>query len=166
MERSKQSKLYFLCGKMASGKSTLAKELAQREQAILLVEDELLRKLFPEEIIDIGGYIKYSSRLKDALADHICSLLLAEISVILDFPGNTKNQRMWFRELFERANAGHELHFIDAADNLCKRQLKERSKDLPEGSAFTTDTEFEAITKYFLPPSDDEDFNVIKHRRQ
>jgi predicted kinase len=162
---SRQTQLYFLCGKMAAGKSTLAKDLAQRENAILLIQDELLTKLFPDEILDIPGYVKYSSRLKDALASHICALLSRGISVVLDFPGNTKNQRSWFRELFERANVGHQLHFIDATDELCKCQLKERSKNLPDGSAFTTDAEFEAITKYFQAPSEDEGFNVIKHER-
>ena len=46
-------------------------------------------------------------------------------------PGNTKAQRAWFRELFERANAEHELHFVDVSDALCKSQLKERSPSLP-----------------------------------
>jgi predicted kinase len=162
---SGQGKLYFLCGKVAAGKSTLARELARRENAILLVQDELLIKLFPGEIVDIPSFVKYSSRLKDALAAHVCSLLSRDIPVVLDFPGNTKSQRTWFRELFERANVEHELHFVDATDDLCKRRLKERSNELPEGSAFTTDAEFEAITKYFQAPSDDESFNVIRYER-
>jgi hypothetical protein len=55
------------------------------------------------------------------------------------------------------------LHFIDVADEQCKHQLKARSKELPEGSAWTTDAEFDAITKYFQAPSDDEGFNVVRH---
>jgi predicted kinase len=159
------AKLIFLCGKMAAGKSTLARDLAQQENAVLLVQDELLDSLFPGEITDIPGFVKCSSRLKDALAPHICSLLSKGISVVLDFPGNTKAQRAWFRQLFESANAEHELHFVDASDALCKRQLKDRSKDLPPGSAWTTDAEFEAITVYFEPPSEDERFNVLRHER-
>jgi predicted kinase len=153
-------KLHFLCGKMAAGKSTLARELAKRENALLLVEDELLTKLFPEEIRHISDYVKYSTRLKDALSDHIVSVLASGTSVVLDFPGNTTKQRSWFRRLFERAQVAHELHFIDASDELCKRQLKERSKDFPDGTAFTTDSEFEAITRYFQAPSPEEGFNV------
>jgi predicted kinase len=160
-----QGKLFFFCGKMAAGKSTLAKELAQRENAILLVQDDFLSKLFPGEIVDIPGFIKYSSRLKDALAPHICSLLSQGIPVVLDFPGNTRKQRAWFRELFESANADHELHYVDVTDDLCKRQLRERSKELPEGSAFTSDAEFEAITKYFEAPTEEENFNIILHQR-
>ena len=46
---------------------------------------------------------------------------------------------------------------------MCKRQLKERSKGLPAGTAWTTDAEFDAITAYFEPPSIDEHFNIIRH---
>ena len=162
---SSSGRLIFLCGKMAAGKSTLAKELANRENAVLLVQDEFLDHLFPGEIIDLPGFVRYSSRLKNAIGPHVCALLSKGISVVLDFPGNTKAQRLWFRELFESVNAQHELHFVDASDALCKVQLKERSKELPTGAPWTTDAEFEAITAYFQPPSEDERFNVVRHER-
>jgi predicted kinase len=158
-------KLIFMCGKMAAGKSTLARELAEQENAVLLVQDELLDSLFPGEITDIPGFVKCSSRLKNALGPHICALLSKGISVVLDFPGNTRAQRAWFRELFERANAEHELNYVDASDALCKRQLKERSEDLSAGTPWATDAEFEAITVYFQPPSEEERFNVVRHER-
>ena len=158
-------KLIFMCGKMAAGKSTLAKDLAKQENAVLLVQDVLLDYLFPGEITDISGFVKCSSRLKNALGPHICALLLKGITVVLDFPANTKTQRAWFRELLERTNAEHELHFLDVSDALCKRQLKERSKDLPVGTPWTTDAEFEAITAYFQPPSEEERFNIVRHER-
>ena len=148
---------------MAAGKSTLATELAQREHAVLIVQDELLDSLYPGEITDIPGFIKCSSRLKKALAPHICTLLSKGVSVVLDFPGNTKAQRAWFRELFERANVDHELHFVDVSDDVAKSRLKNRTKDLPPGTPWTTEAEFEAITLYFQPPSDDEGFNVVRH---
>ena len=122
-------------------------------------------RLFSGEIIDIPGFVKYSSRLKNAIGPHVCALLSNGISVVLDFPGNTKAQRAWFRELFERAKAAHELHFVDASDALCKSQLKERSKGLAAGTLWTTDAEFEAVTVYFQPPSQDEGFNVVRHER-
>jgi predicted kinase len=157
--------LIFLCGKMAAGKSTLAKSLAEREHAVLLVQDELLDHLFPGEITDIPGFVRYSSRLKNALGPHVCALLSMGVSVVLDFPGNTRAQRAWFRELFERAGARHELHFVDASDALCKRQLRARSTDSPDGAPWTTDAEFDAVTAYFQPPSVDEGFHVVRHER-
>ena len=96
---------------------------------------------------------------------HICAILSKGVSVVLDFPGNTRAQRACFWEMFERAQVQHELHFIDVSDDLCKRQLKDRTKHLPPGTPWTTDAEFDAITLYFQPPSDDEAFNVIRHAR-
>jgi predicted kinase len=162
---STSAKLIFFCGKMAAGKSTLARDLANRENAVLLMQDDFLDALFPGEITDIQGFVKYSSRLKNALTPHICALLSQGISIVLDFPGNTKAQRGWFRELIERANVEHELHFIDASDALCKSQLRDRSKALPAGSSWTTDADFEAISAYFQPPSEDEKFHVVLHER-
>ena len=164
-KRNNSARLIFFCGKMAAGKSTLAKELAQREDAVLLVQDELLNILYPGEITDIEGFVRCSSRLQKALTPLICAFLSKGISVVLDFPGNTRAQRAWFRELFERANVHHELHFIDLPDQLAKNQLKIRSSDLPAGTRWTTEAEFDAITQYFQPPSEDESFNVVRHKR-
>ena len=162
---AKAGTLYVLCGKMAAGKSTLARELAQRTGAILLVQDDWLDHLYPDDIVDVPAFRKFSARLRTALTDHICALLSRGSPVVLDFPGNTRAQRAWFRDLCERANADHELHFIDVPDELCKAQLKERSRHLAEGAAWTTDAEFDAVTKFFQPPAADEGFNVIRHER-
>lgn len=157
--------LYVFCGKMAAGKSTLARELAARHAAVLLVQDEWLGRLFPEEIVDVPAFAKYSARLRAALSDHVRALLGHGISVVLDFPGNTRAQRAWFRELFEGANATHELHFIVASDARCKTQLRERSRHLPAGAPWTTDAEFDAITRFFEPPAADEGFTIVRHER-
>jgi len=162
---STSAKLMFFCGKMAAGKSTLARDLAVRENAVLLVQDDFLNSLFPGEITDIPGFVKCSSRLKNALMPHVCALLSKGISVVLDFPGNTKVQRAWFRELIERANVHHELHFVDASDALCKSQLRARSTGLPAGAPWAGDADFDAITAYFQPPSEEENFNVVRHER-
>jgi predicted kinase len=159
------AKLVFFCGKMAAGKSTLARELANRNNTVLLVQDDFLNALFPGEITDIPGFIKCSSRLKNALTPHVCILLSKGISVVLDFPGNTKAQREWFRELIERTNVEHELHFLDASDDLCKTQLRNRSKGLPEGTAWTSESDFEAINAHFQAPLNEEKFNVVRHQR-
>jgi predicted kinase len=157
--------LYFLCGKMAAGKSTLAQEIARTRKAVLLVLDEFLESLYPGQVRSIPDFVEYSARVRQALAPHLRALLSRGVSVVLDFPGNTRTQRQWFRELIDGANVAHELHFIDAPDELCKRQLRERTAALPAGTAWTTDAEFDAITAYFEAPADDEGFNVVRHER-
>lgn len=158
-------KLVFFCGKMAAGKSTLARTLASEERAVLLVEDQFLATLFPGEIVDLAGYVRCSSRIREALGRHIVQLLAMGVSVVLDFPANTRRQRAWFRRLIEDSGAAHELHFIDATDSLCLRQLRDRSKDLPPDSRWSSDAEFHTVTAHFEPPADDEGFNVIRHER-
>jgi len=157
--------LYFLCGKMAAGKSTLARELARDRDAVLLVQDEWLVALYPGEIRDIPDFIKYSARIRQALSPHVRALLTRGNSVVLDFPGNTRRQRQWFRELFESVNAQHELHYVDPSDEVCKRQLRRRSEGLPAGTVWTTDAEFDAVTAYFESPAPDERFNIVRHER-
>ena len=163
--REERAKVYFMCGKMAAGKTTYARELAQTKNAVLLIQDEFLDTLYPGEIRSIQDFVKCSARVRGALSLHIQELLTRGVSVVLDFPGNTRVQRRWFREIFEGANVEHELHFIDVPNDLCKHQLRQRSATLPAGSTWTTDVEFDAITAYFQAPAEDEKFNVIRHER-
>ena len=53
------AKLIFFCGKMAAGKSTLAKELAVRERAVVLNQDALAERLFPGNTVDVGSGVRH-----------------------------------------------------------------------------------------------------------
>lgn len=159
------AKLLFLCGKMAAGKSTLARQLAEREQAILFSQDEWIDALYPGAVVNVATYLEYSGRINRTLAPHVVTLLERGVSVVLDFPGNTRNQRAWFRDIIERAGAEHELHYVDTPDAISRAQLKARSAHLPAGTPWTTDADFDLIASHFKAPADDEGFNVIVHRR-
>lgn len=158
-----KSTLHFFCGKMASGKSTLAKALSEENDAILISEDVWLKELYPDEISNIADYLHFSSRIKKLLSPHIISILSSGISVVLDFPANTENQRNWFQSILEQSNSAHILHYVDKSDEKCKQQLKKRSNNLPAGSAFTTDEEFDEISKYFQAPTETEIFNIVRY---
>jgi len=162
---TRKGKLFLLCGKMASGKSTLAKELAERENAMLFVQDEWLDALYPNMVVNVASYIEYSGRINKVLAPYIVGLLSRGVSVVLDFPGNTRNQRAWFRSIIDQAGADHELHFLDTSDAICKAQLKARSAHLPPGTKWTTEEDFALISSHFKPPAVDEQFNVVVHPR-
>jgi predicted kinase len=167
MDAQRRGKLLFMCGKMAAGKSTLSKALAVREGAVRMAQDDLLAALYPGEFVDLGAFVKSSIRLQSALTPLIVALLTKGVSVVLDFAANTKGQRAWFRQLIEVSKSDHELHFIVASDELCKRQLTQRSLELglPPGAKWTTEADFDEVTAYFEPPVADEGFNVIRHER-
>jgi len=157
-----QPTLYLLCGKIAAGKSTVANHLATRPATVLISEDHWTSNLFPEELKTIEDYSRYSSRLRNAMGPHAVSLLKAGMSVVLDFPANTLASRRWMRRIFEEANAAHELHFLDVPDETCKRRLRERNA-AGEHPFQASDSEYEMFTRYFVPPTPDEGFNVVTH---
>lgn len=160
---STQGTLHLVCGKIASGKSTLIADLGTGPDTIVLREDEWLSTLFGEEMISVADYVRYSARLRDILGPHVVALLNAGLSVGLDFPANTKEIRAWMRTLFEQAGAAHRLHYLDVADEVCKARLAERNAaGLHEFAV--SDEQFERINRHFSAPSPDEGFEVIVHR--
>jgi predicted kinase len=154
--------LYLLCGKMAAGKSTLAGRLAARSATVLISEDHWTSNLFPGQLNTIEDYGRYSRLLRNAMGPHVVSLLKAGMSVVLDFPANTLAFRSWMRQIFEDAGAANELHFLDASDETCKRQLRQRNL-AGKHPYQPDDSSFELFTSYFVPPTPEEGFNVIVH---
>jgi len=155
--------LHLVCGKIAAGKSTLTRRLTDDAKAVLIGEDVWLSKLYPGEICSVGDYVRRSAQLRNALAPHIESLLRSGLSVVLDFPANTVGNRGWMKNIYEHAGASHVLHYLDIPDDVCKMRLHVRNAS--QAHAFApSDAEFDEITRYFVPPSDDEGFHVVRYK--
>lgn len=155
--------LYLICGKIAAGKSTFAKQLSERAQTILISEDAWLASLYPGQISSLEDYARCSAQLRSAMAPHIAGLLQAGMSVVLDFPSNTLATRAWARELIEQAAASHELHYLDVADEVCKARLHARNAS-GEHPFETTEAQFELFGRYFVAPQESEGFHIIHHQ--
>jgi predicted kinase len=154
--------LYLLCGKIAAGKSTLARQLAARPATLLISEDHWTSNLFADDLKTIDDYGRYSARLRAAMAPHIVDILRQGLSVVLDFPANTVSNRNWMRSLVTKANAAHELHVLDVPDTVCRRRLQERNAG-GEHPFQVGDAEYDLFTSHFVPPRPDEGFNVVVH---
>ena len=152
--------LIFFCGKMGAGKSSLSREIASKEQTILLSEDDWLKTIYSDEINNFEDYIKYSSRLKPLIKQHVQNILNAGISVVMDFPGNTERQRMWFKEIYTECGFPHKLIYVEASNNTCIKQIKIRRETNPERAKFDTEDVFHQVTSYFQPPLEHVCFNV------
>ena len=154
--------LYLLCGKIAAGKSTLARWLASRPRTLLIGMDHWMSTLFPVENRTIDDFARLSARLRDAMGPHVVDILDQDVSVVLDFPANTIKWRRWMRSLIEEANVAHELHFLDVSDAVCKERLRQRniSGDHPYQVDEPT---YDLFMSYFVPPVSSEGFNVIVH---
>ena len=154
--------MYLLCGKIAAGKSTLARRLASRPAALLITEDHWTSKLFADDLKTIDDYSRYSARLRAAMGPHVVDILRQGLSVVLDFQANTVGVRTWMRSLIAQSGANHELHLLDMPDTICKQRLRERNA-AGEHPFQVSDAEYELFTRYFVPPGPDEGFNVVVH---
>lgn len=155
--------LHLLCGKIASGKSTLAKSLATQHSAIALSEDHWLAKLYPGQINSVSEYVRHAQRIRDVMGPLVIDLLRAGVDVVLDFPANTPADRKWLSDLAKAANASHRLHYLEVEDAVCRARLHTRNARAEHDFA-ATDAEFDLITSYFRAPESTEGLEVEIHR--
>jgi predicted kinase len=155
--------LYLVCGKIAAGKSTLARNLAARPATLLVSEDHWMSHLFGGELKTLDDYRRCSAKLRSAMGPHVVAVLQAGLSVVLDFPANGKSNRGWMRALIHEARAAHQLHVLDVADAVCIQRLRARNESGAHPFK-VSDQDFDLFTAYFDPPTPDEGFDVVLHR--
>lgn len=155
--------LHLMCGKIASGKSTLANTLAVEHGAMVLSEDQWLSRLYPGEISSVADYLRCAQRLRGVLGPLVIDLLESGVCVVLDFPANTVADRAWLRGLALTARVPHCLHFLEVDDNTCRARLHARNQRRDHDFA-ATDAEFDLITSHFHAPDPDEELVIRVHR--
>lgn len=163
MSVSESVTLYLLCGRIAAGKSTLARQLARNHCALLITMDDLMAALFPTENRTIDDFAVLSARLRSAIGPHVVSILGHGVSVVMDFPANTVMWRTWLRSLADEAGVAHEIHVLDVPDAVCRQRLQHRNASGTHPYQ-VDDATYDQFMRYFSPPGPDEGLNVIFHK--
>lgn len=151
--------LHLLCGKMAAGKSTLAARLAAAPATVLIAEDDWLGALFADQMTTGADYVRCSAKLRAAMGPHVRGLLGAGVSVVLDFPANTRDTRAWMKDLLTGTGAAHLLHVLSPPDAVCIARLHARNADGNHPFA-ATEAQFHQFARHFAPPTEDEGFDL------
>ncbi|CAM3661747.1 cell division protein ZipA [Rouxiella silvae] len=159
---SQSPTLHLLCGKIASGKSTLSATLAAQPGTVIISEDSWLAHLFADEMHSVNDYIRCSAKLRNAIKPHVIALLKAGISVVLDFPANTLANRQWMMSIVNESNVDHQLHYLNVEDEVCKARLRARN-EAGNHDFSATDEQFDLITRYFVEPTAEEGFTLVVH---
>lgn len=162
MKTTHSTTLYLICGKIAAGKSTLARRLATRPSTLLIAMDEWMSVLYPSENRTIEDFARLSARLRDVMGPHVVAILRQDLSVVLDFPANTLKWRAWMRSIISASNVAHELHVLDLPDATCKARLRRRNA-CGDHPYHVDDATYDLFMSSFVLPTADEDFNVIVH---
>lgn len=154
--------LHLLCGKIAAGKSTLCARLAAAPGTVAIAEDEWTKALFGEEMREVADYMRVSAKLRAAMGPHVAALLEAGLDVVLDFPGNTRATRAFWRDVAGGVGARRVLHWLDVPDAVCRARLKARNAEGRHAFAGVTDAQFDLITSYFEAPDEAEGFELAR----
>jgi predicted kinase len=140
--------LVLLCGLPASGKTTLARTLADAYRAVRLDPDawELALGVDP---FDEGFQIRLEGRFWELTQ----RLLVLRTSVVLEWGFWARSERDEKREAARALGAAVELRFLDAPYEELVRRVEARHA---AGGIAITERHMERYREIFEPPTDDE----------
>jgi predicted kinase len=143
-----QPRLVLLCGLPASGKTTLARELADAYGAVRLDPDEW------ELALDVDPFDEgFQARLEAAFWELTQRLLELGTSVVLEWGFWARSERDEKREAARTLGVAVELRFVDAPyEELVRRVVARHAA----GGIAITETHMERYRGIFQPPTDDE----------
>lgn len=125
------AKAILLCGKIASGKSVYAKELCERENAVLLSVDELVLSVLGSDLGEKHDEI--TERVQAYLFQKSLDIIHAGSNVLLDWGFWTKTRRGVARAFYESRGIACEFHYIDVPDEVWHRNIEIRNRAVLAG---------------------------------
>ena len=121
-------KVYLICGKICSGKSTYAEQLRVQNHAVLLSTDEITLALFGQHCGD--KHDDYVERTQNYLFNKSLELIEVGINVVLDWGFWMKEERDYAREFYNSRNIECEFHYIDISNETWQTRLKKRNSEV------------------------------------
>ena len=140
------AKVFLICGKICSGKSTYSEKLRKEHGAVLLSVDEITLNLFGQHCGD--EHDNYVERTEKYLFEKSLEILEVGVNVILDWGFWTKEERDFAKQFYKSHNIEYEFHYIDISDEVWNQRLAKRNAEVlkNETSAYYID---ENIAKKF-----------------
>jgi|SRR5450759_3159969 len=144
----KQPRLVLLCGLPASGKTTLARQLAESYGAVRLNPDEW------ESALDVDPFDEgFQARLEAEFWELTQRLLVLGTSVVLEWGFWARSERDEKREAARKLGVAVELRFLDAPYEELVRRVVARHTG---GGIAITESHMERYRGIFQPPTDEE----------
>ena len=143
------AKVYLICGRVCSGKSTYAMEMVKKHHAVLLSSDEITLALFGQHCGDMHD--DYVERAQRYLFHKSLEILAQGIPVVLDWGFWTKEERDEARAFYGEKGIEYEFHYIDVTDEEWHRRLQKRNAAV----------EKEEVSAYFIDENIARKFGAI-----
>lgn len=143
-----QARLILLCGLPASGKTTLARELAEAYGAVRFNPDEW------EVALGVDPFdAAFQAKLEAAFWELAQRLLELGTSVVLEWGFWARSERDEKREAARALGAAVELRFLDVPYRELVRRVEARHR---QGGIAITERHMEGYRAQFQPPTDEE----------
>ncbi len=153
----------LLCGRIASGKSTLAQKLQRRGRAVLLSCDELMLTLFDQCLgARHDAVLERCSRYLFSVAEQVTA---AGADAVLDFGFWTKSSREQAKAYFEKKGIEVELWYLPVEREEQRKRLARRNeqlKDSPRREYIIGEELFCRLDAKFQEPSSREIDRVVE----
>ena len=144
------SKIILICGAICSGKSTLARELAKRENAVILSNDELMKA--------VGDYLgdqhdAIARRMQLYLRGKAVEIVRAGVSVILEWGFWRRADREEITRYFNEQNIPCEWHCMDVTPTQLRRNAARRNARPGPSDYIVDEGLLQKCLSAFEPPS-------------
>ncbi len=157
------ARVIMICGRLCSGKSTLAKKLSQERRAIILSCDEISLMLFPE---GLGcDHDAMTEKIKRYLLSKATEILSTGTDVILEWGFWTYASRKETRAYFEALGYECELYYLCVDEAEWARRIEARNKDIKSGQLNEYYVDAGLLSKansLFEEPTADEGYTIIE----
>ena len=143
--------LFLTVGLPGTGKTTLAKHLAQEHRILRLTPDDWMAPLFGHN--DAAGR---RDILEGRMVWTAHEVLRSGSSVILDFGCWASDERYAIRAIAESTGAGFRLRYVTIAESERRERAGRRWREHPETTFLMTDADHDHFVASFQVPSAEE----------
>lgn len=121
------TKVYLLCGKIASGKTTYAKTLCEQKNAVILSIDDVMLQLY-DECLGQQRHQEVMKRINAYFFTLIPQLFKQGLNVVLDYGYWTKAERTWITSQCVLHDYPYEMHYITVQEEVRLARLQQRNE--------------------------------------
>lgn len=160
------AKVFLICGKICSGKTRYARQLAERERAVCLSCDELDSEIFHHNLGD--AHDRVMADVHRYLHRKAIEIARAGASVVLDWGFWVAEERARVSAMYREAGVPFEWHAVRVSDEDWARNIAERNARVLAGESgdyFVDDGLLAKLNRLFEAPRGGEMDVIVDNRR-
>lgn len=153
----RQPIVYLICGFIGAGKTTFAKQLAEKIGAVRITKDEWSIRLIGNDPT-IDGYADWDHKICGLSRDVAFQLTEKGIDVIIDEGLWEREQREVMRMRAAAIGAKAVLYYVEAPIETMRERAVGRNHSRTNDAFVISRELFDTYLPYWQPPGDDEDY--------